>query len=188
MDISGFIQHYGYFAVFVGTLLEGEAILLIAGFAAHRGYLALQYVIAVAIVAAVLGNQLFFMIGRMYGSQLLARFPSLAPQAARATALLDRYHLPLTLLLRFLYGLRIAVLIAIGMTPVPWYRFLVLDLIGAVAWVGILTGLGYVLGNALEWLLADLRRYEAAIIAALALLGAGWWLRRHLRSRARISR
>ena len=188
MDISGFIQHYGYFAVFAGTLLEGEAILLIAGFAAHRGYLVLHYVIAIAIVAAVLGNQLFFMIGRMYGNQLLIRFPSLAPQAARATALLHRHHLPLTLSLRFLYGLRIAGLIAIGMTPVPWHRFLVLDLIGAVVWVGILTGLGYVLGNALAWLLADLRRYEGAIIAALALLGAGWWLRRYLHSRARISR
>lgn len=181
MDISGLIQHYGYFAVFVGTLLEGETVLLIAGFAAHRGYLVLQYVIAVAIAAAFVGNQLFFMIGRTYGNQLLTRFPSLVPQAARTTALLYRYHLPLILLLRFLYGLRISGLIAIGMTPVPWYRFLVLDLIGAAVWVGIIAGLGYVLGNTLAWLLTDLQRYEVAIMATLALLGTGWWLRNYLR-------
>jgi membrane protein DedA with SNARE-associated domain len=188
MHISGLIQDYGYLAVFFGTLLEGETVLLIAGFAARRGYLVLQYVIAIGVVAAFLGNQVFFVIGRMSGDRLLTRFPKLAPQAARTTELLQRYDLPLIVLLRFLIGFRIAALVAIGMTPYPWYRFALLDLIGAVVWVGFLTGLGYALGYALALVLADLKMYEGAIIAALVALGAGWWVRHHWRSRARISR
>lgn len=51
MDISNLITQYGYGAVAVGCLLEGEMVLLLAGFAAHRGYLSLPMLIGVAAVA-----------------------------------------------------------------------------------------------------------------------------------------
>jgi hypothetical protein len=42
MAIATLIQNYGYVAVFLGTLLESETVLVLAGFAAHRGYLSWQ--------------------------------------------------------------------------------------------------------------------------------------------------
>ncbi len=64
MTLESFIQTYGYLALLVGTFLEGETILVLAGFAAHLGYLNLPWVILVAFVGTLSGDQLFFYLGR----------------------------------------------------------------------------------------------------------------------------
>lgn len=74
MDIPGLIQNYGYLAVAVGTFLEGETILIMAGAAAHRGYLTMPMVIMVGTIASFFGDQLYFYVGRRYGAALLKRF------------------------------------------------------------------------------------------------------------------
>ena len=76
MNLAGLLATYGYLAVAVGTFLEGETILLMAGFAAHCGYLDLSKVILVAFVAGFLGDQFYFFLGQRYGDRILARFPS----------------------------------------------------------------------------------------------------------------
>jgi membrane protein DedA with SNARE-associated domain len=52
MDIAGLIQNYGYLAVAVGTFLEGETILIVAGAAARRSYLAFPTVILIGTLAS----------------------------------------------------------------------------------------------------------------------------------------
>ena len=64
MDLAGLIDSYGYLAVFFGALLEGETILALAGLAAFRGYLDLYKVIALAMFAGFLGDQIYFFLGR----------------------------------------------------------------------------------------------------------------------------
>ena len=54
MELASLIQTYGYGIVLIGTVLEGETVLTLAGFAAHRGYLQLPLVI---VTAAVGGGQ-----------------------------------------------------------------------------------------------------------------------------------
>lgn len=176
MDIARLIQDYGYLAVATGTFLEGETILIMAGVAAYRGHLALPTVIVVGTLASFLGDQLYFYLGRRYGTALLARFPSMESRAARAKVLLERHHLPLILSIRFLYGLRIAGPVAIGMSAVPWFRFLILNLTGAVVWAFVIAGAGYGFGQGLAYLLADFDRDEAWVLAAIVLCGSLWWL------------
>jgi membrane protein DedA with SNARE-associated domain len=176
MSLAEFIQDYGYLAVFVGTLLEGETILILAGLAAHRGYLLLPVVMATATVGSLLGDQLFFLLGQRYGQRLLQRFPTLDRRAARMRALLHRYHLPLILGIRFLYGLRTVGPMVIGMSHVSWPRFFALNLIGAIAWAVVITGSGYLFGHTLELMLADMKRYEGIVIGAIAALGVVFWL------------
>jgi len=60
MPLDRLIDTYGYWAILVGTLLEGETILLLGGFAAYQGYLALPWVILAAFIGAFCGDQLFF--------------------------------------------------------------------------------------------------------------------------------
>jgi membrane protein DedA with SNARE-associated domain len=57
VNLPGLVEQYGYAAVFVGALAEGESVLLAAGFAAHRGLLHLPTVVATAAVAATIGDQ-----------------------------------------------------------------------------------------------------------------------------------
>jgi membrane protein DedA with SNARE-associated domain len=184
MDIPGLIQNYGYLAVAVGTFLEGETILILAGAAAHRGYLTLPMVIMVGTVASFVGDQLYFYVGRRYGTALLQRFPSLQSRAIRANALLERHHVPLILAIRFLYGLRIAGPIAMGMSGLPWFRFLVLNFIGAVVWATLIAGAGYGFGQGVSYLLADFDQDEAWWLASILLAGLLWWLLTHRKHRS----
>ncbi len=175
MNIAQWVQSYGYVAVAVGTFLEGESVLLIAGAAASRGHLAMPTVIAVAALASFLGDQLYFLVGRRYGAALLARYPSLQPRAARVTGLLDRHHLPLILSIRFLYGLRIAGPMAIGMSSVSWSRFLLLNGLAAILWALLIAGAGYGTGQALVYMLQTVDADELWGLSLL-VLGLMWWL------------
>lgn len=170
------VSDYGYWAVFIGTLLEGEAILMLAAYAAHLGYLALPLVIAVAFVGATLGDQIFFLLGRRFGKLLLIRFPSLRARAERVDRLLLRFHGGVIIGLRFAYGLRIAGPIAIGMSTLPAGRFFLFNAIGALIWAPLIAGAGYLFGHTLEWLLVDFKRYETigfvVLIGVLVVVGA----------------
>ena len=175
MDLSELIENYGYWVVFAGTLLEGESVLLLAGFAAYSGLLELHTVIAVAVLGSFLGDQLWFFAGRMHGAKLLARFPKYAAPAARAEALLHKYHAPIILAVRFLYGLRIVLPFTIGMSSIPTLRFQLLNFAGAVLWSASGAVAGYLFGNAIEAMLGDLKRDEEIFFAVLALGGLAWW-------------
>ena len=185
MTLQSFIENYGYAAVFIGTFLEGETILVMAGFAAYRGYLDLPLVIATAFAASFIGDQCYFLIGQRYGNRILLRFPSLVPRAHKVQSLLHRFHAPLILGIRFVYGLRVVGPIAIGMSHVPWRRFLFLNIIGAFVWAMAIAIAGYLFGSALELLLADLRYYEAWILGVLFTVGLLVWVAYRLRNKGR---
>lgn len=183
MDIAGLIQSYGYLAVAVGTFLEGETVLIVAGAAASHGHLSMPAVIAVAAMAGFVGDQFYFHVGRRYGARLVERFPSLQWRTARVRELLERHHPLLILSIRFLYGLRIAGPIAFGMSSVPSLRFLVLNLAGAIGWASAVAGAGYGFGQTLAYLLGDIDADEVWLGAALLFSGTlGWLVARYQRS------
>jgi len=179
--LQALLENYGYIVVFLGALLEGETVLIMAGFAAHRGLLELPWVIALAAAGGFLGDQIFFALGRYRGREMLARLPSVQRQAARVEALIQRHSTWLIVGVRFMYGLRVAGPVLIGMSHVSHVKFIVLNLIGAVVWAIVVAGLGYVFGQAVELMLQDARRYELALLIAIAAAGAVVWAIRRLR-------
>jgi membrane protein DedA with SNARE-associated domain len=185
MDIASLLQQYGYLAVAIGAFLEGEAVLLVAGAAACSGYLMLPNVILIGAIASFFGNQFYFALGRRYGPALLRKRLTLLQRTRRVNALLERYHLPLILGLQFLYGLRIAGALAVGMSEVRWYRFLVLNLIGAFGWALCVTASGYGFGRGLSYLQQRIDIDNAwRFLALLAAATLAWLcLRRRAASR-----
>ena len=169
------LAQFGYIAVFIGTFLEGETILALAGFAASDGWLSLPKVIAIAVAGAFLGDQACFFLGRRYGERILARYPSLAAKAPRVQALLRRWDVLAILLVRFLYGLRVAAPIVIGSCGIAPWRLALFDFIGAVLWALVIAGLGYFAGQAVQYWIArlDLTVVLGLMAAALAA-GTAW--------------
>lgn len=186
MDFASAVQDYGYPALLLGSLLEGETVVALAGLAAYRGYLSLHWVIAIAAAGAFAGDQLYFFLGRRFGARLLARYPRLAPQVARGNALLARYDAPLIVGMRFIYGLRMAGAVAVGMSDMRWPRFAALNLLGALIWAPLVAGAGYLAGDVLQRLLGNLERIEHWIFIALLLAGIGLWLFARQRARRTI--
>ena len=185
MDIPGLIDTYGYFAVFVGAFLEGETILALAGLAAYRGYLDFYAVVVVALFAGFLGDQFYFFLGRYKGAEILAKHPSWQARAHRFDAMLSKWHAPLIVCIRFMYGFRILGPMMLGMGRVAAWKFMVFNFIGAMIWAPLIAGLGYLFGGALEAVLHDLKRYELWAAIALILIGLAGVAIHHFRSRRR---
>ena len=176
MDLGSLIETHGYWVLVIGCLLEGETILLLAGFAAHRGYLDPYAVVVIAAVAGFLGDQFFFWLGRRHGQLVLARWPSVTAHSDRLQRLIARYHAAVIIGVRFTYGLRIAGPVLIGMSAIPRLRFAWLNGIGAVIWACLIAGIGWTFGHAAELLMARIQNAEVWLLSGLAVLGLLAWL------------
>ncbi len=175
MTLSGLIETHGYWVLAVGCLLEGETVLLLAGFAAHRGHLDFAAVVAVAAVCGFIGDECFFWLGRRHGAAMLARWPAVGRQLDRVQQLLARWRDAVVVLVRFAYGLRTAGPVIIGMSAIPPWRFAFFNGVGALLWAVLVGGAGWLFGEAAESVLGEIRDVEGGLLLALALGGAVVW-------------
>lgn len=114
MSLESIISLYGYPAIILGTFFEAETILAMAGFAAHQGYLKLEWVILSGFLGTLCGDQLYFYIGRRKGTAFLEKRPYWKSRSQLIFDLLKRHQLLLILGFRFVYGLRTATPFVIG--------------------------------------------------------------------------
>lgn len=180
MSLMALIAHYGYVVIFIGCMLEGETILILSGFAAFQGYLSFPLIVFLAVLGGMLGDQIFFFVGRFYGAALLAKYPKLSKQSERVNHLILNHQRSLIIGIRFMYGLRIAGPVILGMSKISALRFIGLNLIGAAIWALVITSLGYFFGGAIEHLLTDIKKSEEAIalliIVVCLTIGLFRWL------------
>lgn len=73
-DAGQWISDYGYIAVVVGSIIEGETIAFLAGIAAHKHLLSYPLVLLLTFVGATAGDFTLYMVGRRFGTQILSRF------------------------------------------------------------------------------------------------------------------
>lgn len=185
LDLPGLVASYGLWAVALGAVLEGETVLLLGGFFAHRGYMNPVAVWAVATVAGFAGDQFWFWLGREHGSRLLQRVPAIAAGVARADPAIARHPVLAAVSVRFLYGLRLAGPIALGMTSIPAPLFAAANAAGAAAWAALFTTLGWTFGLAATSVLSDIGRHEGWLVLVLLLAGLAFFAAWHVRARRR---
>lgn len=181
--LQGFLENFGYIALFIGTFFEGETILVLAGFLAFQGYLRLDLVIFIACLGACAGDQLWYTLGRRYGRRILARKPRWEALGERALVLLRRHPDLWVLGFRFVYGLRTVMPIAIGLSGYPPRRYLIFNGLGAILWALVLGLASYHFGSLLETMLGHVKRYEFTILGAVVVVGILLWVRRYYRNR-----
>jgi membrane protein DedA with SNARE-associated domain len=171
-DLESFVQSYGYWALFLGTLLEGETVLILAGLMAHLGLMKLPLVMLVALLGSFLGDQFYFFLGRHQGADLLDRHPLWRRRAKKVQRAMQRYHNGIMLGFRFVYGMRIVTPLLLGMDrTVRIRRFILLNLIGAALWSAVIATGGYLFGSVLMIFLADLKHYRLAFLLVGLLIG-----------------
>jgi len=184
MQLTLLLAQYGYLALLIGCLLEGETLLILAGFAAHQGYLSFPLVLGVAFLGGTLGDQGFFFLGRHFGVRLIQRWPAISTRSAKVHQLLLRHQRLMIVGIRFMYGLRVAGPVIIGASKVPALTFILYNMLGAALWAGLVGSAGYLFGQTISWLFADIRGIETAALLLLAAALIIWSLcRRFMRKR-----
>jgi len=181
MPLEDLIVQYGYLALFIGTFLEGETILIVAGYLAQNDYLDLNLVILSAFLGTFAGDQLFFFIGHFKGMRFLDKRPLWKSKADKAFRLLNRHQIGVILGFRFLYGIRNITPFAIGSSGFSPFRFFILNFFGALTWAIAFGSLGYHIGTVADNILDDIKKYELIVFASilgLTLAYVGWSNRR----------
>ena len=183
MDPELLLHHFGYLAVFVGTFLEGETILVLAGFLASRGDLSIYVTLAVAAAGSWIGHVFWFWLGRRYGASLVRRFPRFERQIGRSLGLIERYGVSAIFLTQYLYGLRIASAVVFGLSRIRQRTFLIVQAVSCVVWACLIGLLGYFFGRAVERMLGEAEEIEKWAILFILLVGTGIYLYHRLRER-----
>ncbi len=169
------IEHHlfsgaAYLVLFSGTVLEGETVLVSAGFAAQQGCLSLLMVVFSAWLGAISGDHFFFILGRYRGRSIFEAESHMPGRLEKVRALLERYRSAVIISFRFVYGFRMVAPFAIGAAGVPLGRFATLNAVSGLAWAFLYGLAGYFFGATLDVVVRDSHTRLAAGAGILGLI------------------
>jgi membrane-associated protein len=193
--LKTFVQNYGtwvyvllFVIVFVETgvvvmpFLPGDSLLFVVGALCGLGLMSLPLAMALLILAAVLGDQCNYSIGRYFGPKVFgweqSRFFN-KRAFDQAHAFYEKYGGITIILARFLPFIRTFAPFVAGVAEMTRTTFTLYNVIGAVIWVVGLTLAGYLFGN-IPWVQEHLDKIIWAMILVpglIAIFGA-WKARR----------
>jgi membrane-associated protein len=158
----------------VGFFLPGDTLLFFTGIVVLTGALhyPLWLVIGCVTVAAVLGDQLGYLIGRAAGPPVFDRKESgvfSRASVARTTSFFERFGSAAVILARFVPVVRTFTPVMAGVGRMRYRRFIAFNIIGAAAWCTALVVLGFGLGHVPG--VADfVARYIDAILVGIVIV------------------
>lgn len=169
-ELLSFIENYGYIGVFFGALLEGEALMLISGFLVHENVLKFDYILFFGFFGAVIGDTVWFLLGKYKGEKLLNRFAWLRKVSTKPVSYISKKPAMTAFWVRFIYGFRHIIPMSLGMTKYPLYKFMFWNSLGAMFWVTAFVYGGYLLGDILESLVGNLKKYQMVTVLLVIIL------------------
>ncbi len=180
------LHQYGYLIILGWTFLEGETIVIVAGFLAQKGILNPWLIALSAFAGSLCSDQLMFTLGKHKGQGILRRFPSLDKNSAKARRMLLKYETPLILGFRFVYGMRNVTPILLGISGVSHLKFLLLNIIGAGVWALVFSFGGYYFGHIFTKYTHNLANAELWLIGFILLVVAAVFAVRRARHRREV--
>ena len=188
MTLQGVLEQFGAAIVFVNTLIHEIGLpapltptVLVAAAAMTDVVRQTIQLTAAIIAGSVIGNAIWFALGRKYGSRVLTRLCklSLSPQSCvtKTGAAFGRWGGSLLIVGRFIPGVSLVAPPIAGALGMKWSRFLWLSALGAALWAVPMVILGYVLKELLASLLEVLQQAGVrATLIVLAVLAVyiGW--------------
>jgi membrane protein DedA with SNARE-associated domain len=193
--LAGPLQHYGLWAIFVLVLLEdfgipvpGETVLIAGAVYAGSGRMNIVAVGLVGFIAAVLGDNIGYAIGRFGGHAVVLRWGKYVGMTAerldKAQDFFNRHGGKIITVARFIEGLRQANGIIAGIIEMRWLKFLAFNALGAALWVGTWVTIGYFAGQHITTIYHYITQYSYYLLIVLAVAFVGYVVYR-LRKRAK---
>ncbi len=186
------VSHVGYPLLFLlvmaesgGVPVPGETALIAGGVLASEGKLEIELVILVVALAAIVGDNLGYLIGRKGGRWVLERPGRFHRQRLEVLAVGEPFferHGPKAVFFgRFLLGLRVWASWLAGATRMPWHKFVFWNACGGICWATGVGLLAYFLGQSASNLV-ELFGLWGLVAFVLAVAGTLVLRRRHRRS------
>lgn len=190
--MTHFVEQYGLIVVFLliaaesaGVPLPGETALVAAGIFASQGHYSIVSVIVVAALAAIIGDNVGYWLGRELGRNVLQRYAIVKRFSdrvlPRAERFFDKHGGKAVFFARFIAGLRVAGAWIAGFSKMTWWRFFAWNAIGGIAWATLVGLVAYYFGRAAADAISQYGLLGAGIAAALALavvVGLHLWNKR----------
>jgi membrane protein DedA with SNARE-associated domain len=179
--MTHFFTHNGLPLLFVAVMIEsfglpipGETSLIAFAVLASEGHYDIRWVIVVAAAGAIVGDNLgYWLIGRLGGRELFARWEWLERYSQRilprGEALMERHGGKIVFFGRFVSILRYTVAWMAGLSKMRWLKFLFWNAAGGIAWATAIALIAYYLGHAV---ITEIERYGLYAAAAVVVIGA----------------
>ena len=187
--LINFTQNLGYPVLMLvvaiealGVPLPGETAVIFAGLAAGAGRLDIVLVIVLAAAAAIVGDNVGFLIGRRGGRALLERPGRFEAERRRVLAIGDPFferHGPKAVFLgRWITGLRVWTSWLAGASDMRWPTFLLWNALGGTAWATSVALAAYYGGKGAEHVFSQIGLYGIPVAVVVFAVFAFWWWRR----------
>ena len=191
-SIQEVAYQYGYWAVFLGILLEnlglplpGETVTLVGGFLAGSGQLNYWLVLSSAILGAVIGGTCGYWIGRFAGWPFLLKlgrfFRVSEERLEEIKTKFSQNAVKAVFFGRFVALLRIFAGLLAGIAEMPYFTFFLYNLAGATVWAAVMVTLAFFIGQivSLEQLVAWVAQFTiVALLIVIAWIVVPLWLDR----------
>ncbi len=180
-ELTRWITDYGYWAVFFGTMIEGETAAFLSGIAAHNQLLSYSWTMLFAALGGIVSDNVLFLVGRFSGSRILPRFKRHQNKIVRVQQLIRQRENVIIIGIRFAYGMRTVGPIIIGASKVNPLKFLVLNIFGGAIWGCGIVSIGYFVSSIV--LRLPIHSYFLwAMIAIIFILLLLFWFKKKYRS------
>jgi membrane-associated protein len=176
MDVRAIIQWGGVVGItgivfvetglFIGFFLPGDSLLVTAGILAAAGVLDIRWLILFATIAAIVGDQTGYFIGRRAGEALVKRYEKFRLHLERAHAFYEKHGPKTIVLARFVPIIRTFVPAVAGAAAMNYGTFVIYNILGGIFWVFSTCLLGYGLGRTIP----SIDRYLHLVIGIVVFL------------------
>lgn len=164
------IARLGYIGVMIGTFLEGETTILLAGIFAKFGYLDLKHVMFFSFLGTFVGDCAFFFLGKWFGKSVIDRYAFIRGKTMVANSIIHQYPHVILFMMRFLAGFRSIILLLLGCANVGSARFLLIDVASSAVWSVLVSLIGYSFANVVYIFVNDIKGYEKIVIPLVVVL------------------
>jgi membrane protein DedA with SNARE-associated domain len=163
------LQKYGLWAVFFGTMIEGDLTLLFAGVLARAGLFTFEEAFAVGMAGGFVGDSLSYMIGARFRGKARS-WHFFIRARPRVENLMRRFGVLSVFIVKYVYGLRTTSAIFCGLAHFGFLKFAALTLVSCAVWVGVLAGLGFTFATGIEKLVGDLKRIQIILLVVVIIV------------------
>jgi membrane protein DedA with SNARE-associated domain len=170
VNLEELVLRYGLAAVVLGSAIEGDFTLILAGVFAHLGYFPFPLAVAAGVLGTFVGDFAWYTIGRLRGPRFRAGrlYRRVGPRIERLARRLGAAQL---IAARFVYGTKAASMVFWGLHGMPVAKFALVDAIGCVIGALVFAGLGYAVSGSATVLLGHVRRVQLWLLGVLLVGG-----------------